>query len=163
MIETIIFYLLAALIVIPAILVVSLKNVFHSALFLILSFVGVAGIYAFLSADFLFAVQLLAYAGGIMVLLLFVVLLSGTPADWSIPQMNDKALGAGFFCVLLLGILGHVVWKWKFDGVVLDTQNTTRGLGELLISQMTLPLESMALVMVVALIGAVYFSIKRQN
>src|SRR6185503_19002233 len=65
-IQTAIFFLLALVTVVPAFFVVSLKNVFHSALFLILSMVGVAGLYAMLAADFLFAVQLLVYAGGIM-------------------------------------------------------------------------------------------------
>jgi len=162
-IQTIVFYLLAAVVVIPAVLVVSAKNVFHSALFLILSLVGVAGIYALLAADFLFAVQLLVYAGGIMVLLLFVVLLSGRPSDWAIAQINEKALGAALFCAFLMGLLGYTIWKWTFDIVSVEPKLTTRGLGELLVGPMILPLEVVALVMVAALIGAVYFSSKKMS
>ncbi len=163
MIESVVFYLLAVLVIVPAILVVSLKNVFHSALMLILSLLGVAGLYAMLAADFLFAVQLLVYAGGIMVLLLFVILLSGTPADWSIPQVNDKALGAAFFSFLIIGMMGFAIFQWPFDDVRALPEPTTKLLGELLMGPMILPLEVVSLVMVVALIGAVYFSIKRPN
>src|SRR5688572_16193529 len=61
MIEVIIFSALAAMVIIPALMVVTLKNVFHAALNLIICLSGVAGLYAMLAADFLFAVQLLVY------------------------------------------------------------------------------------------------------
>src|SRR5947207_2092782 len=97
MVESIIFYFLAAVVIVPAIRVVSVRNVFHAALWLIVSLGGVAGIYALLAADFLFAVQLLVYVGGVMVLLLFVVLLSGKPSDWAGRQVNEKAWLAALF------------------------------------------------------------------
>src|SRR5437899_954982 len=95
MMETFIFWLLAAVTIVPAVLVVSLKNVFHCALLLIVSLLGVAGFYAMLAADFVFTVQLLVYAGGIMVILLFVILLSGKPSDWKGAQVNENAWLAG--------------------------------------------------------------------
>jgi len=95
--ETFFFYFLAAFVIIPAILVVAMKNVFHSALWLTASLLGVAGVYAMLGADFLFAAQLMVYAGGIMVILIFVVLLSGKPSDWAGRQVNEKAWAAALF------------------------------------------------------------------
>lgn len=163
MIESVIFYLLAAMVVIPALLVVTMKNVFHSALWLIASLMGVAGIYAMLAADFLFAVQLMVYAGGIMVVLLFVVLLSGTPADWSIRQLNEKAGPALLFSLFFVTLLGTALYRWPVVQFSVAPEPTTGPLGELLLGDMVLPFEVVALVLVVALVGAVYFSVKRSS
>jgi NADH:ubiquinone oxidoreductase subunit 6 (subunit J) len=162
MIQTAIFILLALLTIVPALFVVTLKNVFHSALFLILSMLGVAGLYAMLAADFLFAVQLLVYAGGIMVILLFVVLLSGKPSDWAEKQVNEKALGAGLFSVFLVVVVATTLFKWAVKEVVVEPQATSGPLGVMLLGPMLLPFEIISLVLVAALVGAIYFS-KRKS
>ena len=71
MIEKIVFTLLAFMTLVPALLVVTLRNVFHAALWLIVSLTGVAGLFALAGSDFLFVAQLLVYSGGILILLLF--------------------------------------------------------------------------------------------
>ena len=71
--SAIVFYVLASLCVVSAVMVVTRKSAIHAALFLVLAFFCVAGIYVILSAEFLAAVQVLVYAGGVMVLFLFVV------------------------------------------------------------------------------------------
>jgi NADH-quinone oxidoreductase subunit J len=159
--EAAIFYALAALVVIPAVLMVTMRSVFHSALWLILSLLGVGGLYAMLAADFLFAVQLLVYAGGIMVVLLFVVLLSGKPSDWAGVQVNDKALGAALFSVFFVVIIITAILNWPMTIVASEPQVTTGRLGELFMSGMVLPLEVISLVLVVALVGAIFFSSKK--
>lgn len=163
MIETAIFYLVAGSVVLPAIFVVTTKNVFHSALWLVLSLCGVAGLYAMLAADFLFAVQLLVYVGGVMVLLLFVVLLSGKPSDWAGRQVNDKAWAAAFFSIFLVAALSSVVISWPMMVQDAPATATTGRLGKLLVNEMVLPFEVVSLVMVAALVGAIYFSVKKQS
>lgn len=164
MIELFIFSILAAMTIVPAIFVVSLRNVFHSALMLIVSLLGVAGLYAMLAADFLFAVQLLVYAGGVMVILLFVVMLSGTPKDWAQAQSNDKALGAALFSILFVVVLLTTLLEWPVRNMApSEAQVTTGRLGELLLGEMILPFEIISLVLVAALIGAIYFSKKRSS
>ena len=69
--ETGIFYILAAIILTSALMVVSLRNIFHSALMLILCFFAVAGLYVTLDADFLAAVQVLIYVGAVTILMIF--------------------------------------------------------------------------------------------
>ena len=81
MMESIVFYSLAAVTLVSALMVVTLRNTFHSALFLGLSLAGVAGIFGTLGSDFLFAAQIMIYVSGIAVLILFVVLLSGEEGD----------------------------------------------------------------------------------
>jgi len=70
-----VFYVLASLCVVSAVMVVTRRSAIHAALFLVLAFFCVAGIYVILSAEFLAAVQVLVYAGGVMVLFLFVIML----------------------------------------------------------------------------------------
>ena len=161
MIETAIFFILALMVVAPAVLVVTVKNVFHSALWLIVSLTGVAGIYAMLAADFLFAVQLLVYVGGVMVLLLFVVLLSGKPSDWTGRQVNEKTLFAGLIAGFLVASVGSVIAAWPMVVAQAPTNVTTGGLGHLLLTDMLLPFEVISLVLIAALAGAVYFSVKK--
>lgn len=161
MMETIIFYILATMVVVPAVLVVTVKNVFHSALWLVFSLISVAGVYAMLAADFLFAVQLLVYAGGIMVVMLFVVLLSGKPSDWNVPQLNEKSWGAALFSVFFVAVIGTTLHHWVFQIVESQPEVTTAKLGQLLLTKMVLPLEVVALVMLVSLLGAIFFSSKK--
>jgi len=151
-------------VVVPAVFVVTVKNVFHCALWLIVSLLGVAGIYAMLAADFLFAVQLLVYVGGVMVLLLFVVLLSGKPSDWIGRQVNEKTWLAALFSGFLVAAVGSVVAGWPISSsAVAQPAVTTRGLGHLLLTDMLLPFEFISLVLIAALVGAVYFSVRKTS
>jgi len=163
MIETVLFYFLASLIVVPALLMVTVKNVFHSALWLVTSLLGVAGMYAMLAADFIFAVQLLVYAGGVMVILIFVILLSGSPKDWSEIQVNDKAWAAGLFSLFLVTLIGTALHSWKMQVKSAAPRLTIGELGELLMGDMVIPFEAVSLVLLAALVGALYFSSKRPS
>jgi NADH-quinone oxidoreductase subunit J len=159
--EALFFYFLAALIVISSVLVVTVKNVFHAALWLIASLSGVAGVYAMLAADFLFAVQLLVYVGGIMVLLLFVVLLSGKPSDWIGSQVNEKAWASALISIFLAVALASVILNWPMIVSVGEALPTTGRLGQLLLTKMVLPFELISLALVAAIVGAIYFSVKK--
>ncbi len=98
------FYLLAGLILVCAIMVVTLRNVFHSALFLVLTFFFVAGIYLMLNAEFLAAVQVLIYVGAVTILILFAIMLTHQIQSRSIRQVNEQVIPAiiigGLFFVL---------------------------------------------------------------
>jgi NADH-quinone oxidoreductase subunit J len=158
MIEQLVFILLAGLTLAPAALAVSVKNIFHAALFLVLSLTGVAGLFAMLGADFLFVAQILVYAGGITVLLLFVVLLSGSPKDWVLRQVNGQwawgFLLAAFFVSLLAALFRHLPSPVSLP----EAAPTTAGLGLLLVRDMLFPFEAVSLVLLSALVGAVHFS-----
>jgi NADH:ubiquinone oxidoreductase subunit 6 (subunit J) len=98
----ILFYVLAAVIVVSAILVVTLRNVFHSALFLVLAFFTVAGIYLMLHAEFLAAVQVLIYVGAITILMLFAIMLTYQIQSKSIRQVNEQAIPAALIAAVFL-------------------------------------------------------------
>jgi NADH:ubiquinone oxidoreductase subunit 6 (subunit J) len=100
----VIFYILGAAILIAAFMVVTLRNVFHSALFLVATFFFVAGIYLMLNAEFLAAVQILIYVGAVTILILFAIMLTHKIQSKSIRQVNEQVLPAIIIAGLLLAM-----------------------------------------------------------
>jgi len=98
------FYILAGVILISAFLVVTLRNVFHSALFLVLTFFTVAGIYLMLNAEFLAAVQVLIYVGAVTILILFAIMLTYQIQTQSVKQTNEQVVPAALLSAVFLGL-----------------------------------------------------------
>ena len=99
---SVIFWILAFIIIVSALLVVTLKNIFHSALFLILCLFTIAGIYIMLNAEFLAAAQVLIYVGAVSILIIFAIMLTSNLASERIVQSNKNALVAFFVCLMFL-------------------------------------------------------------
>jgi NADH-quinone oxidoreductase subunit J len=156
--EHIVFFTLSAVILISALCVVLLRNVLHSALFLGLALLGVAGIFGSLGADFLFAAQIMIYVSGIAVLVLFVVMLAGSKSMLHDKQTNDQYMPA----ILICGGVFWGMWAYisKFGGVTAPAQAkpTTALIGKLLLSEFAVPFELISLILIVALVGAVLFT-----
>ncbi len=109
MTEAFFFWFFAALVVLGAVGVVAMRQPVHSALFLLLSFLGVAALFVMAHAEFLAAVQVLVYAGGIMVLFLFTIMLVNIRRTAGQPFVHTQA-GAGLLAgILLLAIVGGTV------------------------------------------------------
>lgn len=160
-IGTIIFYLVAAITVVSAAVVVFSSNIVHSAFSLVGTFGGVAGIYVLLGADFVAAVQILIYVGGIVVIILFAVMLTHRIAD---VQVTNRSVGkipalivTGLVITLLVSTILESSWN-KADQVAHDP--TTAQIGELFLTDYLLPFELASIVLLVALIGAVTLSRK---
>ena len=153
--EEIIFYFVAAVTVLGALGVVLTRNVVHSALFLILALLAVAGVFILLSAEFLAIVQILIYGGAVTILILFVMMLTRVrdmPQAMDGPQRPFAALAAGAF--LALSVLAAVSSDWPGE-----TERITvvpfREMGEALFRDWAVPFEVASLVLLVALIGAI--------
>ena len=153
--EEFIFYIVAAVAVIGALGVVLARNVVHSALFLILALLAVAGVFILLSAEFLAIVQVLIYGGAVTILILFAMMLTRVrdmPQALDGPQRPFAALAAGAF--LGVSILAVVATDWPGE-----TEKITvipfRELGEALFRTWAIPFEIASLVLVVALVGAI--------
>ena len=157
-IEIFVFYAFAAMTILSALGVVLLKNVVHSALFLGLSLFGVAGLFACLSADFLFAVQILIYVGGISVLILFAVLLAGRASELIMRQTNEQWLAAGFVCGASLAALLYYLQPFKGSLAIAPAAPTTKELGRLLLGEWAVPFELISLVLLASLAGVIVFS-----
>lgn len=154
-----IFYVLAAITVLSAILVATLPNIVYSAVALLFTFVGVAGLYVFLSADFLAATQVLVYIGGILILIMFAVFLSNRISDVKISNPARFSWQAALICLALFGVLSYTAVKTPFlvkQG--LTYQPTTAEIGELLMTRYLLPFEVASVLLLAALIGAALLS-----
>ena len=156
--EEVIFYFVAVVTVLGALGVVLTRNVVHSALFLILALLAVAGVFILLSAEFLAIVQILIYGGAVTILILFVMMLTrvrdmpsaGGGLDG--PQRPFAALAAGAFLVLSVLAALSSDWPGETDKI---TVVPFREMGEALFRDWAVPFEVASLVLLVALIGAI--------
>jgi NADH-quinone oxidoreductase subunit J len=160
-IQVAVFYILSGLIVGSAFMVVTLKNIFHSLLFLILCFFSIAGIYILLSAEFVAAVQVLIYVGAITVLLIFTIMLTAQLYSPSIRQSNEQVipglLVVGALLIVTLSVLGRTSWRISTQGI--EGQSTV-SIGKALLTTYVLPFEVVSLVLLAALIGAIIIARK---
>jgi NADH-quinone oxidoreductase subunit J len=162
---TFFFYLLAALAVVSAILVITRKNAVHSALSLIVTLLSLAGLYLTLYAPFVAGVQIVLYAGGIMVLFLFVIMLVNLDKAAKEEQFNHQ-WHIGILASLVLGAMFlYVYMKGKAifpaNAVNLNEATNTQQIGLALFSQYLLPFEVASLLLLVAIVGAVVMAKKR--
>jgi NADH-quinone oxidoreductase subunit J len=160
-VELILFGILALVAVLAALGMLLSDNAVHSALFLVLNFAAVALLYLTLTAPFLAMAQVTVYAGAIMVLFLFVIMLLGVERlRQPETRMRFQAPLAILLTVVLLAALGWVLLSQagaQGAGAVVDVQAYTapQQLAELLFSSYLLPFEVTSLLLLVAMIGVV--------
>ncbi len=164
MAEAIAFYTLAVLILGLGVAVVTTPKTVHSVLFLVLNFLCVAILYVVLRAEFLAVIQVLVYAGGIVVLYLFVVMLVNlkrAPEAHEDPRRLAR-LGLGLSGAVLLELAGIVVYSYgraapssapaaPVEGIVGNTEE----LGWLLYTDYLIPFEVASVLLLVAMVGAI--------
>ena len=171
-IELIIFYFVGGVAVLSAIGVVAFRHPVHAALSLLMTFLAVAGLFVLLHAEFLAAVQILVYAGGIMVLFLFVIMLVNVRMLPTEPQYLRRlapwAIGVG---IVLAALTGAGMWAATVappaDPVALTTLGgqalgNTGAVSWSLYVPYLLPFEIVSLVLLVAMIGAIVMGRKEQ-
>ena len=153
------FWLFTAAVVGGAIGTVTMRNVFHSALMLILSLFGVAGYFVLVNAEFLAAVQVIIYIGGIMVLFLFGIMVSqniiGTKLSQHGPETPWAAVTAGllFLVMVLVGLFMSIPPSEAVGQAVLP--NNTQSVGWSLMATFTLPFEVASVLLLMAMLGAI--------
>ena len=152
---TISFYAALVGILTVAVLTVTVRNLFHSAIFLAFTLIGIAVVYFFLRAEFLAGVQILLYVGAIMTLVIFAIMLTAKISDPSVPQSNRQRYPA-FVSLTLLGlILIRAIVKTPWQ--TLERIQTTNAIeiGKALMGGFVFPFELISIVLVVAMIGAI--------
>ncbi|MCL4424745.1 MAG: NADH-quinone oxidoreductase subunit J [Firmicutes bacterium] len=153
--------------------VITARFITHAALYLALSFVGVAGLFLLLNADFLAAVQLLVYVGAITTMLIFAVMLS------QVEEIRQGAAEEGFwrrilsarFGVIPLAVAaalaGVILYLYRFANwkavPVAPDPNTTRSIGQAMFTTYLIPFEVASLVLLVAMIGAIVLTMKKED
>lgn len=159
------FYFLSAMALISGVLVITRKNPVHSAIALIFTLLSVAGLYLMLYAPFVAGVQIILYAGGIMVLFLFVIMLVDVGRTQRESQFNKQWL-VGIAATAALGVLFILVYArgrsvFPERAVQLPEQLNTQQVAVWLYGTYMLPFEVASLLLLVAIVGAVVMAKKR--
>jgi NADH-quinone oxidoreductase subunit J len=159
-VELILFLILATVAVISALGMLLSRNAVYSALFLVLNFATVAVFYLLLGAPFIAITQVTVYAGAIMVLFLFVIMLLGADPlpEGEEPPAWQKPLAV--FLALALAVEGIVlISTQKAAGVInpapVDSFGSPQAIGQVLFSQYLLPFEVTSILLLVAMVGAI--------
>jgi len=157
--EAITFWALGALLLASALAVVLTKNLFHSVLYLALSLTATAGVFLALDAEFLAAVQLLLYAGGVVTIVVFAIVVTerlvGARLTQTSRHMVTGVIVAGALLVAVLGFLRGVPLPVERPPLTVDV---TRAIGQVLLTEFVLPFELLAVLLLVGLLGALYFA-----
>ena len=164
-VEQVLFYIFAVIAIVFAILLITRKNVVHSAVCLAATLLSVAGIFLTLHAEFLAGVQVIVYVGGILVLFVFVIMLISVEKT-----IHERQFGRGWIIgltasLLLISELGFVVWRGR-DSFALGQRaepvesalgftGNSQMVGEALYTTYLLPFEIASILLLVAIVGAV--------
>lgn len=157
------FYFLSAIMVISALLVVFSKNPVDSVIYLIICFIGMAGQYILLNAQFLAVVHVIVYTGAIMVLFLFVIMLLNLNKEIILQKSRVTRISAvitgGLFFLVMLAATRHVLEikvRYPFDSTI----GLVSEVGKTLFHEFLLPFEISSVLFISAMIGAVMFGKK---
>ena len=171
MANQVLFYFFAGLAVLSGALVVTMRNAVHSAIFLITTLLATAGLYLTLNAEFLFAVQIILYVGGIMVLFIFVIMLVNLDVALHQVQFNRQTWVAGLLSMALLAELLAAVLLGRSSSTGMQllpapraaapVGGNTEEIGRLLFHNYVIPFEIASILLLVALVGAVVMGKKR--
>jgi NADH-quinone oxidoreductase subunit J len=163
----VLFFILAGFILACAVIVVFSKNIIHSAFSLLGVFAGVAGLYGLVVANFIAAVQLLVYVGGVLVIILFAIMLTRGIQDARQSNPSTGLIAANLVGVIVAVILITiaVTFPWQTKSVT-EIASTVPLIGNALLDKYLIPFEILSVLLLAALIGAVMLvrkEIKSEN
>ena len=153
--------------IIASLLVVTRRNPIHSALFLVLTFLCVSVLYLLLYSQFIAIIQVVVYAGAIVMLIVFVIMLLDLEQEFrsGLKLFYSKVIGGLFMVLFLLGIIYSVAWKSPTGKVGPYTPDkvsaNVKAVGEMLFTRYLFPFEIVSVLLVAAMVGAVILSKKR--
>ena len=157
--EAVAFWCLSAVLVGSALAVVLAKNLFHAVLWLALALTGTAGVFLLLDAEFLAAVQLLLYAGGIVTIVVFAIVVTERLVGERISQTSRRLAGGAAVSIVLVSLIVSAVMQRPLATVRAPMEeDLTRQIGDTVLTRFVLPFELLALLMLAALMGAIYFA-----
>jgi len=159
MLQQILFFVFGAVVLVAAIGVVAARKVFHAALWLLLAFFGVAGLYVLLEAPFFAAAQLFVYMGAIGILIIFAIMLTESMMSEKRAAVNETWGLAIFVAALFLLVMAYATLQAPFSGAAPPAlvEDSLPLLGRTFVSPsgFVLPFEVASILLVAALIGAV--------
>ncbi|MCL6611861.1 MAG: NADH-quinone oxidoreductase subunit J [Peptococcaceae bacterium] len=153
------FHTLAAVVVISALLVVLVRNIVHAVLWLAVCFIALAGVFLTLDADFIALVQILVYAGAVCIMVVFGIMLIRRGNMGESNQFNRQVFAGGGVAVLVTLLSGVLSFRIRYAGSPPDVpENTVDQIATLLLSKYVIPFEVAALLLLVALVGAIFLA-----
>ena len=159
----IVFYIISSFIFLSCVGVCTSRNLVHSAVCLFFALFLIAGLYIMLYADFLAAVQVIVYVGGILVLIIFGVMLTNRLEKPSIDISSFNQLTAALLCIFLFGIQCYAILNGNWVNVDYPpTENTSLEIGRLILSKHLLPFEIISILLLGVLIGAATIARKKR-
>ena len=163
--EQFVFWLLAAFVTFFSIFTITRRNPVTAVMSLVATFFGLAGIYATLNAHFLAVLQVLVYAGAIMVLFIFVVMILNREEVTPVSLRPLRVLGvlAGIYLFAKFVDIVAVGYPAGSPGTVTESFGTVGGVGDLLFREFLYPFESISLLLLVAVVGGVVISRSHQK
>jgi NADH-quinone oxidoreductase subunit J len=159
----------AVTITVLSLLVVTRKNPVHSVMWMLLLFFHIAGMYLFLNAEFIAAIQVIVYAGAILVLFLFVVLLLNLKEEIQTERfIGSWPAGLVISAVILLNVLSVVKSfvpgpAGKYSIEFMQRETPTKVLGQVLFTEYLFPFEIASLVLLIAIIGAIVLAKRKMR
>ena len=163
--STIIFYLLAALTLGSGLLAVTSRQIFRSAIYLLFSLIGIAGLYFWLQYEFIAAVQIVVYVGGIVVLIIFSIFLTQRTGDKLPQQKLGRQLFAALAAFCGLALILVQLYQYKFIGSAeAVTEPTVANIGNQMLGTdvggYALPFEVVSMLLLAALIGCIVIALR---
>lgn len=156
MLTTVLFYIIATVILISALSMVFSKNLVHSILYMVAAFIGIAFVYVLLQADYLAVVQILVYVGAISVLFVFGVMLTRRDSMAVSSPFNRYAGFAGVIAIAALLLFGRVILMTGFvPAAAVSTDSTIVPISSLLLNDYAIPFEVSGLLLLVSMVGAI--------
>ena len=159
------FYFIACLTIISALFVVLNRNPVYSAVMLVFCFFSLAALYVLLEAYFVAVLEIIVYAGAIMVLFLFVIMLINVGKEIAATSIIVKAKVIPFVLVVLFSLNIILLILWRNEGLhqtnTISSVGSITAIGQALFTKYLLPFEIASLLLLVALIGTVYLAKKR--
>ena len=157
--EAVAFWCLSLVLVGSALAVVLTKNLFHAVLWLALALTGTAGVFLLLDAEFLAAVQLLLYAGGIVTIVVFAIVVTERLVGERISQTSRRIAGGAVVSIALASLIVSAVMQRPLATARAPmAEDLTRLIGDTVLTRFVLPFELLAVLMLAALMGAIYFA-----
>lgn len=167
--ESLAFWIIGSVVLLSAAMMVASRNLVHAIVYMVISFIGVGGIFILLQAEFVAAVQILVYAGGIVVLFLFVVMLVNLGEVNQVEYLHRQWLPATLMMLVLVVEIGGLLWTdasalasapEQADAALRGLGGNTETVAMTLYTDYVLPFEIASVLLLVAMIGAIYLAKK---
>lgn len=170
MIEALVFYMFASVLIASAVMVITARNSVHSVLFLILAFFNAAGLFVLLGAEFIAMILVIVYVGAVAVLFLFVVMMLDVGRVSIKEGLVSYLPVGGLVGLVLLAELVWLYWTWEFSAGAVQNRlapispdsgiTNTHALGQILYTQNVYLFQTAGLILLVAMIGAIVLTLR---